>query len=312
MSSHGVNCTDLLASLLQSDINLPTRNLESNESANTTTLYMNEDFGAFIGFKLLSNHSPFWRGFLIIALCILSYSVLFSCIYFRCHLAKQKRIGLRVLEDRGLLTRRKWLLLLDQYTDGQQVISNLIAEYANPRVIDNLEDFLTPQPTPLPSRCSKYSRSITCKSIIYLLVLFTVGTVLYVMYIPPFMMGVFVRHSVEHYLRTECTYSWVEVNSYTFKNVTMSINVEALCSESTKMDVIPYTFTLEEPCVQPDYHDAECYINDETFEVWSRSKLKHQFSAELRVFKTNFLTDPGSNLLENHGSVVVSSSVSMP
>lgn len=92
--------------------------------AGNKALYMNEYFGSFIQFKLL-NDPLFGRWAAIIALFILSYSVLISCIVFPCHMAKQKRIALRVLENGGLTTRAKLLSLLDEYTNGQRVISTI-------------------------------------------------------------------------------------------------------------------------------------------------------------------------------------------
>ena len=134
MSSEGIDCARLVDSLLKSDISSAARNLVdySNDDwspfastddfsdLNTTTLYMDEYFGTFVDFKLL-NDPLFWRWFVIIAVCIVSVSVLFSCVV-PCHMARQKRIALRVLEDRGLMTRRKWLLFLDEYTNGQHVL----------------------------------------------------------------------------------------------------------------------------------------------------------------------------------------------
>lgn len=91
---------------------------------------------------------------------------------------------------------------------------------------------------------------VTSKSMLYLLSFFTVGTVIYVMYIPASILDAFARHSVEHYLKTECTYSWCanctvdavawEAKPMTFEEYTVDINIEALCSNSTAAATIPY------------------------------------------------------------------------
>ena len=239
MSPEGMDCARLVDSLLKSDINSAARDQVhySNDNwslfastddfsdDNTTTLYMDEYFGTFVDFKLLNLTT---------------------------------RIALRVLEDRGLMTRRKWVLLLDEYTNGPHVISNLIAEYANLPTIDNPEEFLIIKPD---------GNQPPCCMLLYIYI--TLGTMIYIIYIPAFIVNAFARHSVEHYLQTECIYSWLETGDGDVDerhNFTMNINIEALCSESTKMDVIPYTFTLENPS-RLDYHDDECYISDETFEV---------------------------------------------
>ena len=192
MSSNELNCTKLVTSLLESNINSKDGHVE-------THLYMDEFFGSFLDFKLL-NDPVFSKWANIIAVFILLYSVFFSCIYFPCHMAEEKRFTLWLLENREPLTRSNFLKLLDKHTNGQRVISILIAEYTNPRVIhvDNLEDSLT----------LSCGANVACKSIIYLLSFIIIGTLLYVMYVPIFMMNAFTTNSVEHYLKTECTYSW--------------------------------------------------------------------------------------------------------
>lgn len=285
-----LNCTELIHNWV--DIN---ESLDFHIDYNGTVVNLDENLSSFVRFDCFSDPT-FWIYFAVILVAVSTYSVLFAYILYPRHMASQKQLQLRVLHQEGMMDPVLLSDVFNVYTEGQQIVHQLISEFAGFELIDNLESFLVQKLTPLSPHDlhTLTSRPGPCKAksspsaLNYFLYLMFHGTLIYATYIPSYMMRHHQKDSVLHYLKTECTYSWAfhydEWN--TPGGWEMEIDLYSLCSPSTAVDVEPFIFSLSSPTAFQDesdatnqniyddfdydivsYRDTHCYVHEDTLEV---------------------------------------------
>lgn len=220
----------------------------------TVLAYLDEDITSFVNFNHLNNLT-FYALFSTIAVSLLSCSYYISYIHFPRHMESQKKIQLRVLHSRGLIDRQCVISLLDEHTDGQDSVSQLIVDYIGGRVVESIESYLL--------RKSPHS--------LYLfLTLLCAGTLLYACFIPVYMMATHWNNSYVQYLKTECANTGYIYGSS--RSGQFHINIESLCSASTAVEPGRFAFETDDEVTESSAAGrggahVHCFVNKNTFKV---------------------------------------------
>ena len=236
-----LNCTDLVArGIIVDDA------IIGDYASNIPgpVVYLEEDIDSFLDPRYL-NDPIFYQWMWIIAIFVVFYSFMISCILYPRRMSSQKRVQLEILQSDGFIDAEFVLPVLNQYSGDQQYISELILNFAGFRLIYDMDQWIRRKHAK--HRNSKNTFIFLSQPTWHYFVRFLLsGTLLYALFIPFYLVVNHWNNSYILYLKTECTLYWLEDtwNDRLSKSQT-EINIHSLCSSATLHAATPYTFYLK-------------------------------------------------------------------